>query len=117
MNKQKVEISLEEYKELILNRDNKLRDTEKLLLDKIIDYIKEHIKYEKDGWNTVKGLEFKNFEEKELLRMIMYIDGYLFLDIYKYATDKEYKEQQDKLKMERLRDIKELKKELGENDE
>lgn len=117
MSKQMIEISLEEYKELILNRDNKLRDTEKILLERIIEYIKEHIKYEKDGWSTVKGLSFTNFEEKELLRMIQYIDGYLFIDIYKYATDKEYKKQQDELKMERLRNIKELKKELGESDE
>lgn len=112
MKEQKVTISLEEYKELILNKDNKLRDTEKMVFDKIIDYIKEKVVYQKDGWDTVKGLELKNFKEKELLNIIRYVDGYLFLDIYKYATDKAYKEEQDKLKMERLRSIKELKKEV-----
>lgn len=115
--KNNVTISLEEYKELLLNKDNQLRDNEKLLFDKIIDYIKEHIKYNKNGWDTVKGLELNNFKENELLRMIQYIDSYLFLDIYKYATDKAYKEEQDKLKMEKARAIKDLKQELKKEDE
>lgn len=114
MKNNNVTISLEEYKELLLNKDNQLRDNEKILFDKIIEYIKEHIKYKKDGWDTVKGLEFNNFKETELLRMIQYIDSYLFLDIYKYATDKSYKEEQDKLKMEKVRAIKDLKQELKE---
>ena len=44
-------------------------------------------------------------------------DSYLFLDIYKYATDKAYKEEQDKLKMEKARAIKDLKQELKKEDE
>lgn len=117
MKSNNVVISLEEYKELLLNKDNQLRDNEKILFDKMIDYIKEHVKYDKDGWNTVKGLELKNFKEDELLRMIQYIDSYLFLDIYKYATDNSYKEEQDRLKMEKARAMKSLKQELRKEEE
>ena len=39
MKNNNVTISLEEYKELLLNKDNQLRDNEKILFDKIIDYI------------------------------------------------------------------------------
>lgn len=116
MKSNNVTISLEEYKELLLNKDNQLRDNEKMLFDKMIEYIKGHVKYDKDGWNTVKGLEFKNFKEDELLRMIHYIDSYLFLDIYKYATDKSYKEEQDRLKMEKARAMKDLKQELKKDE-
>lgn len=94
MKSNNVTISLEEYKELLLNKDNQLRDNEKMLFDKMIDYIKEHVKYNKDGWNTVKGLEFKNFKEDELLRMIQYI-----------------------LKMEKARAMKDLKQELKKDEE
>lgn len=117
MKSNNVTISLEEYKELLLNKDNQLRDNEKMLFDKMIDYIKEHVKYDKNGWNTVKGLEFEDFKEEELLRMIQYIDSYLFLDIYKYATDKLYKEEQDRLKMEKARAMKDLKQELKKDEE
>lgn len=117
MKNNKVTISLEEYKELLLNKDNQLRDNEKMLFDRMIEYIKEHVKYNKDGWDTVKGLELKNFKEDELLRMIHYIDSYLFLDIYKYATDKSYKEEQDRLKMEKARAMKDLKQELKKDEE
>lgn len=117
MKNNNVTISLEEYKELLLNKDNQLRDNEKILFDKIIDYIKDCVKYEKDGWDTVKGLRLNNFKENELLRMIQYIDSYLFLDIYKYATDKSYKEEQDRLKMEKARTMKELKQDLKRNEE
>lgn len=117
MKNNNVTISLEEYKELLLNKDNKLRDNEKMLFDRMIEYIKEHVKYNKDGWDTVKGLELKNFKEDELLRMIHYIDSYLFLDIYKYATDKSYKEEQDRLKMEKARAMKDLKQELKKDEE
>lgn len=117
MKSNNVTISLEEYKELLLNKDNQLRDNEKMLFDKMIDYIKGHVKYDKDGWDTVKGLNFKKFKENELLRMIQYIDSYLFLDIYKYATDKSYKEEQDRLKMEKARAMKDLKQELKKDEE
>lgn len=117
MKSSNVTISLEEYKELLLNKDNQLRDNEKMLFDKMIDYIKEHVRYDKNGWNTVKGLKFENFKEDELLRMIQYIDSYLFLDIYKYATDKSYKEEQDRLKMEKARAMKDLKQELKKEEE
>ncbi len=117
MKNNNVTISLEEYKELLLNKDNQLRDNEKLLLDTIIDYIKKTVKYDKNGWGTVNELKFESFEEIELLRMIKYIDSYLFLDIYKYATDKSYKEEQDRLKMEKARAMKDLKQELKKDEE
>ena len=59
MKSNNVTISLEEYKELLLNKDNQLMDNEKMLFDKIIEYIKEHVEYNKDGWNTVKGVRVR----------------------------------------------------------
>lgn len=106
----KVTISLEEYKELLL-KNNKLNETQKIVLERIKDYIKENATYQKDGWGTVNGLKL-NVDGEELLKIFKYVDKTEFLGIYKYVTDKDYKEKQEKQKMELLREIKETKKEL-----
>lgn len=110
--KNKVEISLEEYKELLLG--NTVRNIDVILLERIIDYIKENCKVDKESYSSYKvdGIRFDppSYWEKEILTMIKYVDGIRFLDIYKYTTDKDYKQKIDDLKMEKLRAIKDIKK-------
>ena len=108
MNKNIVTISLNEYKELLLRQNENITPIEKILLERIIDYIKEKATWEKDYYDKYK-LGFKNFRESDLIDLIKYVDPVTYQDIYKYASDEAYKKQCDELKMERLRAIKEMK--------
>lgn len=56
-NKNEVIISLEEYKELLLNE--KPRDKDKMLLERIKELLFEHIKYKKD-WNDNVSIDFQH---------------------------------------------------------
>lgn len=113
MAKSEVAISLTEYKELLLKSRENITPIEKILLERIVDYIKEKITWEKDSWNDKYNLKFKNFREEDLMDLIKYVDPITYQDIYKYASDEAYKKQCDELKMERLRALKEMKGELN----
>lgn len=106
----KITISVNEYKELLLHSKENITPIEKILLERIIDFIKESASWEKDYYGKY-GIEFKNFHEDKLLDLIKYVDPITYQDIYKYVSDEEYKKQCNELKMERLRAIKEMKKE------
>lgn len=106
----KVTINLNEYKELLLKTKESITPIEKILLERIIDFIKEKAVWEKN-WNDKYEVMFKNFNEEKLLELIKYVDPITYQDIYKYVSDESYKKQCDELKMERLRAIKEVKKE------
>ena len=112
----KVTISLNEYKDLLLHSKENITPIEKILLDRILDYIKEKLVWEKD-WNDKYTLKFKNFNESNLLDLIKYVDPITYQDIYKYISDESYRKQCDDLKMERLRAIKELKQESNFKEE
>ena len=111
MAKSEVTISLAEYKELLLKSRENITPIEKILLGRIIDYIKEKATWEKD-WNDRYNLKFKNFKEEDLIDLIKYVDPITYQDIYKYVSDETYKKQCDDLKMERLRVLKEVKGEI-----
>ena len=111
MAKSEVTISLAEYKELLLKSRENITPIEKILLGRIIDYIKEKATWEKD-WNDRYNLKFKNFKEEDLIDLIKYVDPITYQDIYKYVSDETYKKQCDDLKMERLRVLKEVKREI-----
>ena len=110
MAKNEVVISLTEYKEMLLKSKENISPIEKILLERIIDYIKEKAVWEKDYYDRYR-INFKNFKENDLIDLIKYVDPITYQDIYKYVSDESYKKQCDELKMERLRALKDLKKE------
>ena len=112
MAKSEVTISLAEYKELLLKSRENITPIEKILLERIIDYIKEKATWEKNYYDKYE-IRFKNFNEDELLTLIKNVDPITYQDIYKYVSDETYKKQCDDLKMERLRALKEMKGELS----
>lgn len=111
MSKSEVTISLAEYKELLIKSRENVSPIEKILLERIIDYIKEKATLEKDYYGKYK-ISFNNFREEELIDLIKYVDPLTYQDIYRYVSDETYKKQCDDLKMERLRALKEMKKEV-----
>ena len=106
----KVTISINEYKDLLLHSKENITPIEKILLERIIDFIKESATWEKNYYDKYE-IKFRNFNEDKLLDLIKYVDPTTYQDIYKYVSDEEYKKQCNELKMERLRAIKEVKKE------
>ena len=112
----KVTITLNEYKDLLLHSKENITPIEKILLERIIDFIKNSATWEKD-WNDKYCLRFKNFDENKLLDLIKYVDPVTYQDIYKYVSDENYKKQCDEIKMERLRAIKEMKQEVDIKEE
>lgn len=110
----KVTISIQEYKELLLKSKENITPIEKILLERIIDFIKSQAVWEKNYYDKYE-LRFKNFKEDKLLDLIKYVDPITYQDIYKYVSDESYKKQCDDLKMERLRALKDVKKESEEN--
>lgn len=111
MAKSEVTISLAEYKELLLKSRENIAPLEKILLERIIDYIKEKATWEKNYYDKYE-IRFKNFKEEDLIDLIKYVDPITYQDIYKYVSDETYKKQCDELKMERLRALKEVKGEM-----
>ena len=111
MAKSEVVISLTEYKELLLKSRENISPIEKILLERIVDYIKEKATWEKNYYGKYE-VGFNNFSEDELLTLIKHVDPITYQDIYKYVSDETYKKQCDELKMERLRALKEIKGEL-----
>lgn len=112
MAKSEVTISLAEYKELLLKSREDITPIEKILLERIIDYIKEKATWEKNYYDKYE-INFKNFSEKELLTLIKNVDPITYQDIYRYVSDETYKKQCEELKMERLRALKEIKGEIN----
>lgn len=106
----KITISVNEYKELLLHSKDNVTPIEKILLERIIDFIKESAIWEKNYYDKYE-IKFKNFDENKLLDLIKYVDPTTYQDIYMYVSNEEYKKQCNELKMERLRAIKEIKKE------
>jgi hypothetical protein len=106
-NKNEIIISLEEYKELLLNE--KPRDKDKMLLERIKDLLFEHIKYEKD-WNDNVSIDFKynNRFTEELITIIKVIDKEFYKEMIKYVCDEKLKKEQEKAKMEKARAIKDI---------
>lgn len=112
MAKNEVTISLNEYKELLLKSRENITPIEKILLERLLDYIKESLEWKKNYYDKYE-LCFKGFSESEMLNIIKHIDPITYQDIYKYVSDESYKKQCDELKMERLRDMKKIKEELN----
>lgn len=112
MAKSEVTISLAEYKELLLKSRENITPIEKILLERIIDFIKDKATWEKNYYDKYE-IRFKNFNEDELLTLIKNVDPITYQDIYRYVSDETYKKQCDELKMERLRALKEIKGEIN----
>lgn len=108
MNKNNVTISINEYKDLLLHSKDNITPIEKILLERIIDFIKDSATWEKNYYDKYE-IKFRNFNEDKLLDLIKYVDPTTYQDIYKYVSDEEYKKQCNELKMEKLRAIKEMK--------
>ena len=112
MAKSEVTISLAEYKELLLKSRENITPIEKILLERIIDFIKDKATWEKNYYDKYE-IRFKNFNEDELITLIKNVDPITYQDIYRYVSDETYKKQCDELKMERLRVLKEIKGEIN----
>ena len=92
---------------MLLNE--KPRDKDKMLLERIKDLLFEHIKYEKD-WNDNVSIDFKynNRFTEELITIIKVIDKEFYKEMIKYVCDEKLKKEQEKAKMEKARAIKDI---------
>ena len=110
MSKNEITISVAEYKELLLKSKENITPIERILLERIMDYIKDKATWEKNYYDKYE-IKFKNFSENELLTLIKNVDPITYQDIYKYVSDETYRKQCEDLRMERLRALKDIKKE------
>ena len=109
-NKNEVTISLEEYKELLLKE--RPNDNDKWILGKIKEFIADNCKLSgekieaKDSWDFARN--FFNY--------LKIIDKEFYKDLIKKVYDTEIEKQNNKLKMEKARAIKQVNEE-EENEE
>jgi hypothetical protein len=107
MNKN-ITISVEEYKELLLKE--RPSDNDKWLLGKIKEYIISNCKV---GEDKIEPKDSWHFGEN-FISFIKLIDTNFYKEIIKNAYDIKIEEEENKLKMEKLRALKEANKEVKE---
>ena len=113
---QTVTIPVEEYKELLLREMPVEKD--KALVNAIVNVILEFSKIvDENSWdNDFKTVHINDENKfvKELLRAIYYTDRTTFISIYKVLASASKEDEINKLNMEYLRRIKEMKNERNE---
>lgn len=104
MKNKNITIDVEEYKELLLKE--RPNDNDKWLLSKIQEFlisnctIKDEKIEPKDSWDF----------GKDLIEFIKLIDVTFYKQIISKAYDEKIKEEENKIKMQKLRALKEAKK-------
>jgi len=101
-NKNEVTISLEEYKELLLKE--RPDDNDKWLLGKLKEFIVGECKLKGEDVEIKDTWEFA----RHMLDYIKIIDKQFYKEIVKKVYDEKMEEENNKLKMEKARKIKEI---------
>lgn len=107
MNKN-ITISVEEYKELLLKE--RPSDNDKWLLGKIKEFIIENCKIDDNKIVLKNRYDFGD----DFIKFIKVVDVNFYKEIIKSSYDKKMEEEENKLKMEKLRALKEANKEVKE---
>lgn len=112
---QTVTIPVEEYKALLLKREPD--NAEKAILGAVFNAILDNAELTDSNsyYSTFKGIRIKDTSDclKAILQAIYYTDRNRFIEIYKAIASDNKNDEINKINMEYLRKIKELK---GEND-
>lgn len=113
MKDKNITISLSEYKELLLKE--RPNDNDKWLLEKIKNYIASECKLD----SSYKEISIKDSYEfaRNLLKFIKMADFGFYKLIVKKCYDDKLEEEETKLRVEKMNAIKELNKEMRENNE
>lgn len=106
MNKN-ITISVEEYKELLLKEVPS--DNDKWLLGKIKEFIIGNCKVDENKITLKDRYDFGD----DFIKFIKVVDINFYKEIIKTAFDEKIKEEENKLKMEKLRALKEANKEVS----
>ena len=101
-NKNEVTISLEEYKELLLKE--RPDDNDKWILGKLKEFIAGECKLKGEDIEIKDTWEFA----RHLLDYIKIIDKQFYKEIVKKVYDEKMEKENNKLKMEKARKIKEI---------
>ena len=113
MAKNDVTISVEEYKALLMKEMP--TDKDKILIDCIIDTIKQYSKLvEFDSYaSDFKGIEFNHETQclKEIMASIYAIDRNKFIEMYKELARSKKEDTIKAMNVEYMRQVKELKNE------
>lgn len=111
MKSNNVTISLEEYKELLLRQIPS--ENEKMLIAKIKDLILDSIKYYKD-YNNKISIDFESDSTftGDLITLFKLIDKDFYKEMFEKIINDEQKKEIDEANMKKLRDLKDIKKEL-----
>lgn len=104
-NKNEVTISLEEYKDLLLKE--RPNDNDKWILGKLKEFIASNCKLDGEDIEIRNSWDF----ERGLINFIKMIDKQFYKEIVKKVYNEEIENQNNKLKMEKARKIKEIEKE------
>lgn len=105
MNKN-ITISVEEYKELLLKE--RPSDNDKWLLGKIKEFVVSQCKLSDTNNITVDRYSFG----EDFVKFIKTLDREFYKEIVKKAYDEKISDEENKLKMEKLRALKEANKEV-----
>lgn len=106
MNKN-ITISVEEYKELLLKE--RPSDNDKWLLGKIKEFVVSQCKL--SDTNNITVVDRYSFGE-DFVKFIKTLDREFYKEIVKKAYDEKISDEENKLKMEKLRALKEANKEV-----
>ena len=105
MNKN-ITISVDEYKELLLKE--RPSENDKWLLGKIKEFIINNCKINDENIEPTNSWDFG----KDFIKFIQIIDKGFYKEIIKKAYDDKIEQEENKLKMEKLRALKEASKEV-----
>lgn len=104
MKNKNIPIDVEEYKELLLKE--RPNDNDKWILSKIQEFIISNCKIKDEKIEPKNSWDFGN----DLIKFIKLIDVTFYKQIISKAYDEKIKEEENKMKMEKLRALKEANK-------
>lgn len=106
MNNKNITIDVEEYKELLLKE--RPSDNDKWLLNKIKEFIINNCKVQNETIEPKNSWDFC----KDFIKFLKVIDITFYKEIISKAYDEKIKDEENKMKMEKLRALKEANKEI-----
>lgn len=114
-----VTISLEEYKELLL-RDKPESNDKTIIFEKIMNIIENNLKYTDRDGNYYSEVVMKNTKIldpdkviREIMTMIKYLDFDRYITIWNKIMNTHRKEEEEKMKAEQMRNAKEIRNEVN----
>lgn len=112
MKDKNITISLSEYRDLLLKE--RPNDNDKWVLEKIKEFIATNAKLNRD-YSEI-SIDDYHFDDK-ILKFIKMVDFEFYKSIVKRCYDIELEKEETKLRVEKMNAIKELNKEMRENNE